>query len=228
MVRRNESFVSKFYLFRVSEWSSSLFFKKKHRSIFRYLCKEAPYGGELSYSEDNVRDMHNADLCDTVGNLVHRATNLCQKYCGGLVPDVPPPSNPPINLGEVVDAYVQKMDQFELEGGANVAIQAFRNVNKYMQDEAPWLKKGDEHAEFRQIVVRATLEAIYALSHLLLPFMPVGPSKIFHKLNMAPTSLKDLGLDCRNLEVGTKVQVGEVLYAKVSILVHNGCESTPD
>ena len=77
-------------------------------------------------------------------------------------------------------------------------------------------------------MVRATLEAIYALSHLLLPFMPVGPSKIFHKLNMAPTSLKDLGLDCRNLEVGTKVQVGEVLYAKVSILVHNGCDSTPD
>ena len=183
----------------------------------RYLCKEAPYGGELAFSEQNMRDMHNADLCDTVGNLVNRATNLCKKYCNSVIVDVPAPENPPIaNLGELIDSYISKMDQFELQGGANVAIQGFRDVNKYLQDEAPWLKKGDEHAEFRQMVVRATLEAIYALSHLLLPFLPVGANKIFQKLGKAPVSLKELGRDCRNLEVNSAIQIGDVLYSKVS------------
>ena len=28
----------------------------------RYLCKEAPYGGELSFSEQNMRDMHKDPL----------------------------------------------------------------------------------------------------------------------------------------------------------------------
>lgn len=48
-----------------------------------YLCKEAPYGGELSFSEVSMRDMHNADLVKTLGNLVQRVTKLCEKYCGG-------------------------------------------------------------------------------------------------------------------------------------------------
>mmetsp|Transcript_25057 Transcript_25057/g.72083 ORF Transcript_25057/g.72083 Transcript_25057/m.72083 type:complete len:759 (-) Transcript_25057:79-2355(-) len=188
---------------------------KFHVDTFRwYLCKEAPYGGELAFSEDSMRDMHNADLCDTLGNAVNRATNLCKKYCDGAVPDVPAPANPPINLEEVVKSYKEKMDAFELQSGANIAIQGFRDVNRYLQEEAPWLKKGDEHAEFRQVVVRASLEAIYALGHLMLPFVPEGGAKIFEKLGKAPVALKDLSMDCRNLPVGTAIQVGAVLYEK--------------
>jgi methionyl-tRNA synthetase len=107
------------------------------------------------------------------------------------------------------------MNQFELQGGASVAIQGFRDVNGYLQEEAPWLKKGDEHAEFRQVVVRTTLEAIYALTHLLLPFLPVGCAKIFKKIGKEPVGLNALSRDCRNLEVGSAIQVGEVLYEKV-------------
>lgn len=158
--------------------------------------------------------MHNADLCDTLGNLVHRATNLCKKYCGGLVPDVPPPSNPPINMVELSDQYMQKMRDFELEGGCAIAIGGFRDVNGYLTAEAPWLKKGDEHAAERQIAVRATLEAIYALTHFLTPFLPEGSTAIFKKLNHDPVSLKKLGMDCRNLKVGTEISVGDVLYKK--------------
>mmetsp|Transcript_20034 Transcript_20034/g.30133 ORF Transcript_20034/g.30133 Transcript_20034/m.30133 type:complete len:765 (+) Transcript_20034:90-2384(+) len=180
-----------------------------------YLCKEAPYGGELSFSEQSLRIMHNADLCDTLGNLVHRATKLCEKYCGGHIPDVPPPEKSPINLKEMLSLFITKMDNFELEGGSNIAIGGFRDINGYLTAEAPWLKKGDEHAEFRKIVVRATLEAIFALTHLLTPFIPNGAAMIFRKLNVQPLSLNEIKVDCRNLEVGTKVDVGDVLYSKL-------------
>jgi methionyl-tRNA synthetase len=183
--------------------------------VSRYLCKETPYGGELAFSEESMRDMHNADLCDNVGNLVNRATSLCKKFCDGVVPDVPAPANSPVNIAELIDSFTQKMDAFELQGGANIAAQAFRDVNRYLQEEAPWLKKGDEHAEFRQIVVRAALEAIYALSHLLLPFLPIGTAQIFQKLSKEPVALKDLGRECRNLDVGAEIKVGAVLYEKV-------------
>lgn len=111
------------------------------------------------------------------------------------------------------------MEAFELQGGANIAIQGYRDVNRYLQEEAPWLKKGDEHKEFRQVVVRASLEAIYALTHLMMPFLPVGSAKIFEKLGKAPIALKDLSLDCRNMEVGSTIQVGEVLYEKVRLCI---------
>lgn len=211
-----------------------------------YLCKEAPYGGELSFSgktndfsfislfcyrdpysflslsqhhslsktEDSLVDMHNADLCDTLGNLVHRATNLCQKYCGGTIPDVPSAS--PIDFAAVIDSYETKMRNFELQGGATVAIQGFRDLNGYLTEEAPWLKKGDEFAEFRQSVVKTTLEAIYVLTHLLAPFTPEGAAKIFKKLNTEPVTLDKLNRDGSNLKVGTRIEIGDVLYGKVS------------
>ena len=110
------------------------------------------------------------------------------------------------------------MDNFELEGGAAIAMQAFRDVNGYLTEEAPWLKKGDEFEEERKIVVRATLEAIYALAHLLLPFIPAGATKIFEKLNTSPTFIADIDADLRNLEAGAKVEIGDVLFKKVRIL----------
>jgi len=180
-----------------------------------YLCKEAPYGGELSFNEQSLRIMHNADLCDTLGNLVHRATKLCEKYCAGHIPDISPPEKSPINLREMVSLFIAKMENFELEGGANIAIGGFRDINGYLTAEAPWLKKGDEYAELRQIVVRATLETIFALAHLLIPFMPNGAGMIFRKLNTQPLSLNELKMDCRNLKAGTKIDVGDVLYSKL-------------
>lgn len=196
-----------------------------HVDTFRwYLCKEAPYGGELSFSEDNMRDMHNADLCDTLGNGLHRATVLCSKpdFCGGTIPDVPLPDPLPeflANLGPLVESYQAKMNQFQLDAGAQIAIQGFRDINGYLATEEPWKMKGDENKEKRQVVVRTALEAIYAMAHLLMPFIPIGTKRIFEKLNTPPVTLEELkrrhsSKDLHFLKVGTKIDVGTVLYEK--------------
>jgi len=180
-----------------------------------YICREAPYGGDLSFSESNLMDMHNSELCDTLGNLIHRATNLCTKYCEGIVPDVPHPDDSPINFGNFRSEFVTKMDGFELEGAGGLIMQGYRDINGWLTEKEPWKKKGDEFNEFRQVVVRATLEACYAMAHFLLPFIPNGVKMIFDKLGTPPKALLDLDTNLRNLRVGTKVNVGEVLFQKI-------------
>jgi methionyl-tRNA synthetase len=180
-----------------------------------YLCKEAPYGGELSFSEESLMTMHNADLSDTLGNLIHRATNLCNKYCDGTIPDVPAPSTSPIDFKKIRSEFIDKMDKFELDGGAAVAMQGFREVNAYLTEQEPWKMKGEERSVDRQVVVRATLEAVYALSHLLVPYLTVGVSQIFVKLGTPPTNLSEVKDDLRNLAVGTTIKVGDILYTKL-------------
>jgi len=179
-----------------------------------YLCREAPYGGELSFSEASMRDMHNADLVKTLGNLVQRVTKLCEKYCGGVIPDVDPgPSDCVIDFEKVRTDYVTEMTSYALESGANIAIQACRDVNGYLTREEPWKLVGDVYADKRRAVVRATLEAVYAVSHLLLPFIPKGASEIFRKMNTSPRSLWDVDSNLRNnLLIGTKIDVGGILY----------------
>ena len=183
-----------------------------------YLCKEAPYGGELSFSEDSLMDMHNSDLADTLGNLVHRATNLCGKYCGGVVPDVLTTETAVSDFNAYRNEYITKMNSFELENGASIAMKAFREVNGFLTDKAPWHIKGkdDESVKARQLIVRAVLEAVYALAHLLMPFLPNGSKAIFTKLNTKPkNTLAEVDSSLMNLNVGTKIDVGDILYSKV-------------
>lgn len=52
-----------------------------------YMCASVTYGADLSFSESFLVTMHNSELADILGNLVHRALTLCQKYCDGKVPD---------------------------------------------------------------------------------------------------------------------------------------------
>lgn len=177
------------------------------------MCKEAPYGGELSFGPENLREMHHADLCDTMGNLVHRATHLCHKYCNGVVSSVPAISPLPVDVAHMVATYQTKMSRIELQGGAVTAIQGFRDLNGYLQEAAPWKLK--DALEEQQVIVRTTLETIYILGHLILPFLPQGGALLFRKLNTPPRSLADLKLDGTNLKEGTAIEIGDVLYSKV-------------
>ncbi len=74
-----------------------------------------------------------------------------------------------------------------------------------------------EKGRCRQSVVRTTLESIYILAHLLTPFIPEGSAKIFRKLNTEPTTLAELNREGHNLAVGTRVDIGDVLYSKVGV-----------
>ena len=194
---------------------------KYHVDAFRwYICTGAPFGADLAFSVDCLESLHNADLCDTLGNLIHRATNLCAKYCDGVVPDVPSPAALPLDFHSIKVDFIARMDSYDIESGAQLAIKGFRDVNGYLTELAPWHMKGDERADDRKTVVRATLEAVYALAHLLIPFIPKGASKIFEKLNTAPKSLFDVSTDLRNLTSGCRVSIGDVLYSKVFIIIH--------
>jgi methionyl-tRNA synthetase len=53
------------------------------------LTRGGIYGSDVPYSEDSLMMMHNADLADTLGNLLHRAANLTLRMCDGVVHDVP-------------------------------------------------------------------------------------------------------------------------------------------
>ncbi len=178
-----------------------------------YLAKEAPYGNELSFSEESLATMHNADLCNTLGNLVHRALNLSQKYCGGVVPDVPLPEDLPVDVAALRSKSNTLMETFQLDQVASIAIAAFRDINKYLTDSAPWKMKGDDNDIPRKVVIRTMLECVYACTHFLIPFIPEAAEKIFKKLNTDAVVVEDLSIPA--LVVGTKVDVGSVLFDKI-------------
>ena len=114
--------------------------EKYSPDTFRYfIVKEARFGSDLRFDEDSLIDVHNADLADSLGNLLQRCIALCAKYCGGRVPDVPlPPGPAPFNVDEVVARVEDEMKTFALQEVVEVAVGACRDTNKFLTDWAPW------------------------------------------------------------------------------------------
>jgi len=178
-----------------------------------YMCRETRYGSDMPFSEAAMALVHNADLADSLGNMVHRAVNLAQKFAGGVVPDVPPTEVLPYDLEQLVldshDAY----EEFRMSEACDLVMEALRATNRWVTEHAPWHIKDDPVAQQR--VVRTALEAIYAAAHFLSPYLVSGSAKIAAKLNTPLIPIVQLRGTFDNLKPGTKVDVGDVLYNKI-------------
>jgi methionine--tRNA ligase beta chain len=141
------------------------------------------------------------------------------KYCEGRIPDVDVDgANLPFNLTTLLEGVQQALGKFKIEAIANKTMNALRVVNRYLTESEPWKIKGDDAAavKARNVIVRTTLEALYVLAHFLAPFIPDGATSIFAKLNTPPCCVStELKESMMNLAVGTKVDVGDVLYTKI-------------
>lgn len=175
-----------------------------------FLCREATWGADLTFMPAGMEERHNTELADTLGNLVHRATNLCNKYDGGLVADCE--TDVIFDLTELTEDSEDAFAEFRIADACEAAVQALRDTNKYITDKEPWKMKDDVPGRTR--VVKSTLEAVYVVAHFLSPYIPDATGKIFERLNAPARTIKELSPGFNNLKVGTKITVGEILFAK--------------
>ena len=51
-----------------------------------FFAKEVEFGRDGDFSEKRFRDIVNANLANSIGNLLNRALGLIKKFCGSAVP----------------------------------------------------------------------------------------------------------------------------------------------
>lgn len=189
-------------------------------SIRYYLCASTTYGSDLNFSEDSLVTMHNSELADALGNLVHRVLNLMQKYCNGVVPETThdPAFALPFDLAALKSHVREDMKSCALHLALFKAMEAVRATNRFLTEAEPWKLKGADEAR-RIPIVRTALEAIYAFSHFLAPVLPLATQTIFTKIGVAPVSAHNLRDDFYNIPVGTVVTLGEILFQKIEVAI---------
>ncbi|KAF8821854.1 methionyl-tRna synthetase [Cardiosporidium cionae] len=181
-----------------------------------YLLREARFGGEVRFDEDGMIDLSNSDLADALGNLVHRAISLCQKFCGGCVPEESTPDTVApfdfIKLAEDVHTHLQN---YCLDGMLESVMVACRSTNKYATDNAPWLQKDPIQ---KRRIIRCIMEAVYVLAHFFEPSIPVAAECIFKRLNTPRKTIPELSCWFDNLIPGTPVIAEKaVLFEKIPL-----------
>ena len=90
------------------------------------------YGADLNFSEQSLVSMHNSELADTLGNLVHRGLNLCQKFCDGKVPSNAHDSAfaLPLSVEELRSGLVRDMLTCNIGGALFRTMEAVRATNR--------------------------------------------------------------------------------------------------
>jgi methionyl-tRNA synthetase len=184
-----------------------------------YLLAEMPYTSDGSITYENMIDRYNADLANTLGNLVNRTIAMTNKYFDGEVLNGDVKNDLDGELKKLAVDTVSNVDKLLSEYRVSDALEAIFNLakrcNKYIDETTPWaLAKDEENKARLSTVLYNLLESIRFIAVLLLPFMPDTSKSIFEQLNTDVTDYDSI-LSFGNLKVGTKVGNAVPLFGRI-------------
>ena len=161
-----------------------------------YLLSEIPFGQDGTITYENLINKYNADLANTLGNLVNRTIAMAGKYFDGKVSKPAATTDLDADLFAFVDEtlkkYAEQMNVYHNAEAAATLMGLAGRLNKYIDETAPWaLAKNEEDKDRLNAVLYNLLECIRVLGILLIPFMPSTGKAILDQLcvNEAITTL---------------------------------------
>ena len=154
-----------------------------------YLLAEMPFAQDGTITYENIINRYNADLANTLGNLVNRSIAMTNKYFGGTVTKPAVADEADRELMDTCTATVQKftelMDTWHNADAAEAVMNLAKRCNKYIDETAPWALAKDEANKARlEAVLYNLLECIRVLGILLTPFMPDTGAAIHSQLQV--------------------------------------------
>lgn len=184
-----------------------------------YLLAEMPYASDGSITYENMIERYNADLANTLGNLVNRTIAMTNKYFDGVVQPGDVTEELDGELKSLAVETVGKVDKLLLEYRVSDTLDTIftlaKRCNKYIDETTPWALAKDEDKKARLgTVLYNLLESIRFIAVLLSPFLPETSEKILAQMN---TDIKDYdSLSAFGaLKAGTVVGKAEPLFARI-------------
>ena len=179
-----------------------------------YLLSEMPFTQDGTITYESFITKYNADLANTLGNLVNRSIAMTNKYFGGKV--CAGENSEPCDIEliktaeETIKKYYELMDSYHNADVCEAVISLAKRCNKYIDETAPWaLAKDETKKAYLQNVLYNLLECIRLLGVMLTPIIPESAESIS----------KQIGTGNRELSFGAvkEYSVGEAkpLFARL-------------
>ena len=133
-------------------------------AIRYFLAREVPFGQDGDFSEQVLKERHNNELANKLGNLVSRVSALAEKY------GIEKCEN---NLLHRLKLHEIKklIENYELDKALNEIFAFIDICNEFVQEKKPW-ETGDRK------VLYELADSIKAIAILLWPFIPETSEKI--------------------------------------------------
>ncbi len=185
-----------------------------------FVLHEMPFDNDGTITWELLVERLNADLANTLGNLVNRTISMSNKYFGGVVRNggvVEPVDEELKALAlETPGIVEEKMEKFRVADAISAVFNLFKRCNKYIDETAPWaLAKDEANADRLATVLYNLVESICIGTSLLKSFLPRTADKIFAQLNAKERTQEELATYGLYVS-GTKVtETPEILFARL-------------
>ena len=187
-----------------------------------YFMSDVVHGTDAPISWGRMRQVYNADLANSWGNLVSRTLHMSAKYFDGCAPARPASFDEPSPLRDacrgIFERYAERMKAMDYGGAASEVLSIVSAANHYIEDMAPWaLAKDPEKADELALVIWNLLEVIRIASELYDPFMPSISAEVRRRLSLATEPTADLASACAwgGLAGGAPVEKGDPLFPRL-------------
>ena len=198
-------------------------FPNRQDELRYVLTSIAPETKDSEFTWKDFQTRVNSELVSIFGNFVNRVLVLCDKYYGGLVPQVHTPINDEKlvasrklcfeSITNSLQAMVEDLDAVKLRDAQAEFINAARAGNKYLADTEPWkLVKTDE--ETVKAILFDALQICAKLSIAAEPFLPNTAAKLKTMLNADSLQWSAL-FNQTIINSGHQLNKAEILYKQV-------------
>ena len=148
-----------------------------------YLLSEIPFAQDGTFTYESFITKFNADLANTLGNLVNRTVAMTNKYFGGKVKkgEISEECDKELiaTAEDTIKAYYKNMDSYHNALACESIMNLAKRCNKYIDETAPWtLAKDEANNDRLSAVLYNLLECIRLLSIMLSPIMPDSSQSI--------------------------------------------------
>ncbi len=147
-----------------------------------FFLKEIEFGRDGDFNEQRFVEILNADLANSLGNLLNRSLGMIFKYCDGKIPargyDLKE------SCAQMVEQARQSYEGLGFQQVCQAVLGVVREGNKLIDDRAPWkLYKAGAQGEV-EVILYSVIEAMRIVAICLAPITPQLSAKIATQLNL--------------------------------------------
>jgi methionyl-tRNA synthetase len=176
-------------------------------ALRHYMLAAVSFGHDGNVSTKDLETRYTTELANEYGNLANRSLAMIGRYRDGVVPSAEPPEALAGRFEGADQRVRDRFDAVEITTALEETWRLVRDLNRYVQDEAPWqLAKDDANADRLDQVLYSLAEGLRVVSLLLHPFMPEATAKLLDALGQDDRSLANATLGA----VGGGTRVGEL------------------
>jgi methionyl-tRNA synthetase len=150
----------------------------------RYYCmRDVTFGQDGEVSTARFAVLYASELANDFGNLASRTIAMVHRYRGGEVPAAEPDPGLAAEIDAVVGEVSGLLDRADLTGALDAIWLRVRRLNRYVEEQAPWVLAKDEAraGELDRVLV-SLVEGLRVTAVVLHPWIPESAGKLLDAL----------------------------------------------